>query len=271
MSKTISTNQNDRPDEEHFYPKSELPIFEQIWGKGFVSPGGPNELAKILKGVELQNKRVLDIGCGMGGIDILLVEKYGAADVIGIDVEKPVLEKAERYVREAGLAEKISFVLVDPGPLQFEDASFDTVFTKDALLHISDKRMLFSEIFRVLKPGGVFVGGDWLRGEYEEPSEQMKLFFELTYNEFDMVTLREYEEKLADAGFSEISLLNRNEWYLDVAKAELEKILSLKNEIIETVGLETYENAWQSFRMVLVGTLKSGEFCPAHIYARKII
>jgi ubiquinone/menaquinone biosynthesis C-methylase UbiE len=265
----MSTNQGERPDEEHFYPKSELPIFEEIWGKGFVSPGGPNEVAKILKDVDLENKRILDIGCGMGGIDILLVEKYGAAEVIGIDVEKPVLEKAERYVQDAGLTEKISFVLVDPGPLLFEDASFDVVFTKDALLHISDKQMLFSEIFRILKPGGLFVGGDWLRGEYDKPSEQMKLFFELTYNEFDMVTLRDYEKKLTDAGLSEIALLNRNEWYLDVAKAELEKILSLKDEIVASVGIETYENAWESFWKVLVETLKTGEFCPAHIRAKK--
>jgi phosphoethanolamine N-methyltransferase len=265
----MSTNQVDQPGEENFYPKSELPFFEKIWGKGFVSPGGPTEVAKILKGVELENKRILDIGCGMGGIDILLVEKYGAAEVIGIDVEKPVLEKAERYALEAGVAEKIDFILVEPGPLRFENDSFDIVFSKDALLHISDKSMLFSEIFRVLKPGGVFVGGDWLRGEYDIPSEQMKMFFELTHNEFNMVTLREYERKLADAGFSGISLLNRNEWYQGVVKAELKKILSLKEEIVDAVGLETYQDGWESFWIVLVETLKSGEFCPAHFHAIK--
>jgi len=265
----VSTDQGERPDEENFYPKSELPIFEEIWGKGFISPGGPNEVAKILKDVNLEDKRILDIGCGMGGIDILLVEEYGAAEVIGIDVEKPVLEKAEQYVQDAGLSEKIDFVLVEPGPFNFENDSFDVVFTKDALLHISDKQMLFSEILRILKPGGMFVGGDWLRGEYDEPSEQMKLFFELTYNEFDMVTLRDFEEKLVDAGFCEISLLNRNEWYLDVAKAELEKILGLKNEIVAAVGIESYKNDWESFWKVLVEILKTGEFCPAHIKAKK--
>ena len=43
-----------------------------------------------------------------------------------------------------------------PGPLPFTDASFDVVFSKDALLHVPDKDALFAEIFRVLKPGGVF-------------------------------------------------------------------------------------------------------------------
>ncbi len=266
----MNVDQGDRPVEEHFYPESELPIFEKIWGRGFVSPGGPKEVAKILKGLSLENKCVLDIGSGMGGIDMLLVQTHGAAEVIGIDVERPVLDRAEKYVDEAGLSEKISFVLVDPGPLQFEDASFDVVFTKDALLHISDKRMLFSEIFRVLKPGGMFVGGDWLRGEYEKPSRQMEKFFELTYNEFDMVTLVDYEKKLADAGFIEVSMINRSEWFLEKAQSELELIISLKDEIVDAVGLESYENDWELFWKVLVDTLKTGEFCPAHLRARKL-
>ena len=46
--------------------------------------------------------------------------------------------------------------------------------------------MLFSEILRTLKPNGMFVAGDWLRGEYEEVSEQMALFYKLTDNEFDI-------------------------------------------------------------------------------------
>ena len=49
-----------------------------------------------------------------------------------------------------------------PGPLPFADASFDIVFSKDALLHVPDKDALFAEIFRVLKPGGVFAASDWM-------------------------------------------------------------------------------------------------------------
>ena len=130
--------------------------------------------------------------------------------------------------------------------------------------------MLFSEIFRTLKPNGMFVAGDWLRGEYEKVSEQMALFYKLTDNEFDMVTLKKYGLKLKEAGFANLMLRDRNEWYLDVAKRELDTIRGLKDEIIATVGLETYENAWESFWQVLVNTLTSGKFRPAHIRASKI-
>ena len=267
----MGSNQLDRPDEEHFYPESELPVFEKIWGKGFVSPGGPQEIALIVQDLDIEKKRILDIGCGMGGVDILLVRDYGAAEVVGIDVEKPVLEKAKQYASDEYLADRLKFIHVDPGPFTFEDASFDIVFSKDALLHIPDKKMLFAEILRVLKPGGSFVAGDWLRGEYENPSEHMERFAELTYNEFDMITLREYETKLRDAGFTDVTLRDRNEWYLGLAQQELALIKSLKEEIIEAVGIESYNNAWESFWSVLVETSKTGEFRPAHIRARKMV
>jgi SAM-dependent methyltransferase len=268
-NETKNADPSNNQADENFYPEAELRFFEKVWGKGFVSPGGPEEVAEILRDVDLENKRILDIGCGMGGIDILLVKDHGAAEVVGIDVEAPVLEKAKQYVSEEGLMDRIEFSLVEPGPLPFDEASFDIVFSKDALLHISDKKMLFADIFRTLKPNGMFVAGDWLRGEYEQASEQMALFGELTDNEFDMVTLREYGLKLRNAGFSEVALRDRNEWYLDVAKRELDTIRGLKDEIIAAVGLETYENAWESFWQVLVKTLISGEFRPAHIRARK--
>jgi hypothetical protein len=80
-----------------------------------------------------------------------------------------------------------------------------------------------------------------------------------------MVTLKKYGLKLKEAGFANVMLRDRNEWYLDVAKRELDAIRGLKDEIIATVGLETYGNAWESFWQVLVNTLTSGKFRPAHI------
>ena len=58
----------------------------------------------------------------------------------------------------------MTFQLVEPGPLPFADQSFDAVFTKDAIVHIPDKPPFYREVLRVLRPGGLFVGSDWLCG-----------------------------------------------------------------------------------------------------------
>jgi len=265
---------SDSNEKEIEYPEENLSIFEAIWGKGFVSPGGPNEIAELLRNIDLTNLRVLDIGCGTGGIDIILVRDYGAKHVVGIDVEKPVLEAAQSNVLQAGLSEQITLQLVSPGPFPFDDNSFDIVFSKDALLHIPDKSALFTEVLRVLQTGGRFVASDWLRGEYDVLSEKMGAFLKLSGHEFDMVTLGSYESRLREAGFTEVALRDRNSWYREEAKHELELLRGpLKQEIINKLGREKseeYEQSWVAFWEAMVEVLKSGELRPAHIMASKI-
>jgi len=181
---------SDSNEKEIEYPEENLSIFEAIWGKGFVSPGGPSEIAELLRNIDLTHLRVLDVGCGTGGIDVILARDYGAKHVVGIDVEKPVLEAANSNVLKAGLSEQITLQLVSPGPFPFDANSFDIVFSKDALLHIPDKSGLFAEVLRVLHSGGSFIASDWLRGEYDNLSEKMGSFLKLSGHDFDMVTGR---------------------------------------------------------------------------------
>lgn len=126
------------------YPDDFIARLEAVWGRGFLSPGGPDEVRMIVDGVALDGKTVLDIGIGTGGPAILLAGEFGA-NVIGLDVEDGVLERARALVEETGLADRIRLEKVDPGPLPFPDDSFDVVFSKDSLVHVPDKRALYAE------------------------------------------------------------------------------------------------------------------------------
>ena len=48
-------------------------MLELVWGEGWLSPGGPEEVATAIKGIDFRGKTVLDIGCGVGGVDFLLI------------------------------------------------------------------------------------------------------------------------------------------------------------------------------------------------------
>lgn len=146
------------------YAKAFTDALQFMWGKGFLSPGGPEEVAEMVRGIDLRGKLVLDIGSGLGGVDILLVREHGAKEVVGIDVEPQLIDEARHNVQAAGLEDRIRFDLVEPGPLPFADESFDVVFTKDAMVHIADKAALYKEVLRVLKKGGIFTGADWIWG-----------------------------------------------------------------------------------------------------------
>ena len=136
-----------------------------LWGPGFLSPGGPEEVRAIVSGLDLRGKRVFDIGCGTAGPAIVLAGDLGAGEVVGIDVDRRLLERAARHVERASLAGRIALKLVEPGPLPFPDDSFDIVFSKDSIFHIADKEGLFREVARLLRPGGVFAASDWLADE----------------------------------------------------------------------------------------------------------
>jgi SAM-dependent methyltransferase len=250
------------------YPPQMIAMLEAIWGDGFLSPGGPEEVARVIGTHDLTGKAVLDIGCGAGGIDIALVRNHGAGYVTGLDVEDPVLAHARAQVTREGLTEQIGLVKVAPGPLPFPPGSFDVVFSKDSIVHIPDKHALMAEVFRVLRPGGWFLASDWLIGT-DRISPLMADYIAAEGLDFGMSTAATYLEAMRAAGFADGTTTSRNAWYRKRARDELEK---LKGE----VGAAAARVVGQAFvdqnigiwtRMIPV--LDSGEHCPTHLAARK--
>lgn len=254
---------------EDLYPEPVIGFLELLWGRGWLSPGGPDELARLLSGEDLKGKHVLDIGCGAGGIDCLLVTEYGAAKVTGIDVEAPVLETARARAEEAGVSDRIDLVKVEPGPLPFDDASFDVVFSKDSIVHIPDKHSLAREVFRVLKPGGVFVASDWLISHDGEPSPDMKAYIASEALDFGMASPATYDDALRSAGFTEVKLTNRNPWYREQARRELAQLQGpLNARAVADMGQELVDHNIQTWTL-MIKVLDLGEHCPHHVRGRK--
>ncbi|MDP2733239.1 MAG: class I SAM-dependent methyltransferase, partial [Hoeflea sp.] len=167
---TVKAEHGDTPGHAPEYDDAAIRFLEALWGEGFLSPGGPDEVRRIVADVDFAGKRVLDVGCGSGGITLFLAREYKPRSIVGFDVEQPVVDLASRRAAEQGLADTASFVRGAPGRLPFEDQSFDVVFSKDALIHVADKEALFADIFRVLKPGGKFAASDWLSSHDGAPS-----------------------------------------------------------------------------------------------------
>gem|GEM_PF-1477725 len=103
---------------------------------------------------------VYDLGCGDGRIVILAARKFGARG-IGIDIDPGRIEEANRNARDAGVADKVRFILGDVFYADLHDASVVTMF----LLPVLNVR-LRPKLFRELKPGSRIVThhfdfGDW--------------------------------------------------------------------------------------------------------------
>jgi 2-polyprenyl-3-methyl-5-hydroxy-6-metoxy-1,4-benzoquinol methylase len=107
----------------------------------------------------LQEKRVLDVPCGVGYGSATLARK--AAEVVGVDIsEEAVVKGRRKYLEGDGLrkpASNLKLLRMDALNLEFPDASFGAVVSFEGIEHVTDARRMLSEIRRVLEPGGVFV------------------------------------------------------------------------------------------------------------------
>jgi sarcosine/dimethylglycine N-methyltransferase len=109
------------------------------------------ELAQALQ-VDRQ-ARVLDIGSGLGGPSRYLAANYGCT-VAGIDLNQPYVDAAKFLAERSGLADKVSYSCANALSLPFDAATFDLAWTQHVAMNIADRATLYSEAFRVLRPGG---------------------------------------------------------------------------------------------------------------------
>jgi len=255
--------------QEILYDKNVISFLEEIWGDGFLSPGGRAEVERVITGVNIAGKNILDIGSGSGACAVLLVSEHDAARVTGIDVEDTVCEAASSRVKMAELDHRIDILRIDPGPFPLDASTFDVVFSKDSIIHISDKAEMARQAFRVLKPGGQFAASDWLISHDGLPSSQMADYIRAEGLGFAMASPAAYHQAMQTAGFEEIELVNRNTWYAKVAAKELAWLRGPdRDDLSERHGADFIDHQvliWTK----LVGVLESGEHCPHHIRARK--
>src|SRR5690606_10811876 len=73
------------------YDDTAIRFLEALWGEGYLSPGGPEEVDRVVEGLDLAGRTLLDIGCGAGGVTLHLARQHGLARATGFDVEKPVV------------------------------------------------------------------------------------------------------------------------------------------------------------------------------------
>ncbi|KAI6019908.1 S-adenosyl-L-methionine-dependent methyltransferase [Pisolithus orientalis] len=179
--------------------------------------------------------RVLDVGCGVGG-PAREIARFSDAHIVGLNNNQFQVNRARRYAEKAGLSNQITFVKGDFMKLaeQFGENSFDAVYAIEATCHAPTWEGVYGEIFKVLKPGGVFGVYEWCMTETWDPSipSHKELAHQIEFGNGipEMRPLRLARQALKNVGFEvkhEEDLAERPDevpWYYplegDISKAQ---------------------------------------------------
>ncbi len=123
---------------------------------------------------------LLDCGCGPGAITLGLAEVVAPSQVVGVDREPSMVERACTLSKERQVAH-VRFQVGDICDLPFPASSFDAVFTCAVLEHLEDPVQALREIGRVLTPGGIVgvASTDWSEPLISPPDDALRHFFTL--------------------------------------------------------------------------------------------
>ena len=252
------------------YSKAFIEALEFVWGEGFLSPGGPEEVQAIVGDHDLRGSRILDFGSGLGGIAMLLAQVHGAREVVGIDVSPDAISLARGLAGRKGFSDRVSFELCAPGPLPIADQSFDVVFSKDAMVHVEDKRALYADIMRVLRPGGRLIASDWLWMPDAASNPLVKAWVRDNPLGFVFTTVAEARAGLEAAGFLEVAVRDRHHQIAERNRAEIARLEDpdVMKDLVALVGEDVAHDRLRSARG-RQPVLDAAALIPSHLHGLK--
>jgi len=183
-----------------------------------LSCGNPTAMASLKPG-----EVVVDLGCG-GGLDVFLAARKVGPEgkAIGIDMTPEMLELARR---NAAIAEQgaplanVEFHQATIDQLPLPDASVDCVISNCVINLAPDKRAVFRDVARVLKPGGRLAVSD-IALKKELPDEIREDVAAYVGCVAGAILIDDYRRGLTDSGFSEVAVIDTGVDLMTYAKIE---------------------------------------------------
>jgi len=176
-------------------------------------------LASFLGGLQ-PGAKILDVGCGIGG-PYRNIARFTGWDITGITINEGQVRRGNELSARQGLADQCRSVQGDFLALPFDANSFDGVYAIEATCHAPDRRKVYSQILKVLKPGGMFACYEWCLTDKYDPTDEEHKFMKKKVEEGDGLPDIAYtwdvDKALKDVGFE---MLHSRDMALDPLQIE---------------------------------------------------
>ena len=170
-----------------------------------------------------KNKRILDIGCGLGGPARYYAKEFECI-ITGIDITPSFVEIGNEFNKLTSMSDYVELLVGNGETLDFDNETFDGAYSQHVTMNISNREKFFSEAFRVLKKDSFFAFTEHGLGPEGNP------IFPLPWaNSLEMSFLLPPQKTISilkDTGFSDIKIIKTAEKYI----SGYEKLIGLKSE-----------------------------------------
>jgi cyclopropane-fatty-acyl-phospholipid synthase len=215
-------------------------------------------------------ERLLDIGCGWGGLLIHAAERYGV-EAVGITLSPPQAEWARERIEELGLSDRCRVEVADYR--DFDEGPFDKLVSVGMFEHVGAKMLpvYFKKAWSLLRPGGVFLnhGITLGPGPRDEPSwwgrtlfKQGEFIQRYVFPDGELEPIHESLQAASEVGFELRDLESLREHYALTLRHWVRRLEAHHDEVVRVAG----EAVYRIWRLFMAGSAYHFEIGRLNVY-----
>jgi sarcosine/dimethylglycine N-methyltransferase len=185
------------------------------------------------------NTRVMDIGAGYGGAARWLAKTYGCP-VACLNLSETQNERNRMLNQQQGLTDLIEVTDGSFEDIPYDESLFDVAWSQDSILHSGDRRRVFEEVRRVLKPGGHLIFTDPMQSD-DCPAGVLQPVLNRIH--LDSLGSYAFYRKVAyDLGFEEVQIIDMSEQLVNHYSRVREELMRRHKELSGVVSHAYVDN-----------------------------
>jgi len=212
-------------------------------------------------------QRLLDIGCGWGGLIIWAVQHYGV-DATGITLSQPQAEYANKRIAELGIGDRCRVQVIDYREVA-EDAPYDALVSVGMFEHVGEQMLAdyFNKAYRLLRPRGVFLNHGISSTKLEQRNEKGDFSDAYVFPDGELVQIHRTIARAEEANFETRDVESLREHYSLTLHRWMERLERNHERALEFVDEGTYR-VW---RLFLAGSIHGFDVRRQNLYQTLLV
>lgn len=183
------------------WSRAKIEVSQRVFGRGFVTPGGPEQIVDAVKSVGLDPvQSVLDLSMRLGGEGAAIAGKYGVW-VTGYERNPALFEVAASVLPSIKAGDQVRTNFFDPETVELPARKFDVVLSNENLHCVQDRVALIAKVYECLKDWGQFLISDFVLPDETPPSDRLMKWLENRGEPVTLWTKEQYEVALTNQTF----------------------------------------------------------------------